>query len=242
MWSLWWTIAILCIGIDAKSLEVKNEKSQIKFDDIFPSKFGARGFPGTWISSNELTYNANDELVKLNVDSYQNEVILSKDFINNHSWTGATFRISSDLKKVLVRYAPRQIFRHSTVSKFSIVRLDTKDEYKVADGGEIQIAFLTPNGKGLAFIEENDIHYLDIPDIGDYSTPQKITNDGVNGIVSFDILECLFFVCFNFEISITRYTMEFLIGFMKKKFLVLMQQHGSHQMEIILLLHNLMIH
>jgi dipeptidyl-peptidase 4 len=188
-----WTLLVFCIGtfisIDAKSIEMK--KSSIEFDDIFPSKFGALGFPGTWISTNELTYNANGDLIKLNVQTGRNDVILSKDFINEHSWSGATFRISSDLKKVLVRYAPRQIFRHSTVSKFSIVRLDEKDEYKVADGGEIQIAFFTPNGKGLAFIEENNIHYLDIPDIGIYSTPQKITNDGVTGIVSFDTLECL---------------------------------------------------
>lgn len=90
----------LMLSIEAKSLDLKNEKSTIKFDDIFPSKFIGRGFSGTWISANEFTYNSNGDLTKFNVKTGQNDVILSKDFINEHSWSGATFRISSDLKKV----------------------------------------------------------------------------------------------------------------------------------------------
>jgi dipeptidyl-peptidase 4 len=186
-----WTSSLLllfCGGTmwltEAKSIELKAEKSSIRFDDVIPSKFGQRGFSGSWISSSEFTFNSNGDFIKFNVATGQNDTILSEKFIGEHAWNGTRFSVSSDLKKVLVRHSERQIFRHSTVSRFSIIRLDGEDEYKVASGSEIQIAFFTPNGKGLAFIENNDIYYLDIPDNGDYSTPQKITTDGIPGVVS----------------------------------------------------------
>lgn len=188
---MWWNsilIVAFCGGVDffvnAKSVELKSEKLPITFDDVWPNKFGQSGFSGTWISGTEFTFSSSTEgFQKFNVESNQTETILSRDFINQHSWTGASFRVSSDLKKVLVRYAVRQIFRHSSVSRFSIVRLDSQDEHKVAAGDEIQIAFFTPNGRGLAYISENDILYLDIPDSAAYSNPQKITNDGVPDVV-----------------------------------------------------------
>lgn len=189
MWLKSVLIIALCGGAEffasAKSVELKSEKLPITFDDVIPNRFGQLGFGGVWISGNEFTFSSDAEgFVKFNVETNTTDSILSRDFITQHtSWTIPSFRLSSDLKKVLVRYASRQIFRHSTVAKFSIIRLDSLDEYKVADGDEIQIAFFTPNGKGLAFIRENDISYLDIPDdAANYGAPVKITDDGVPGI------------------------------------------------------------
>lgn len=181
-----WTSLLLLFGgflllIDSKSIESKIDKSKITFDDVIPNKFGSRGFGGTWISKSEFTFTSNGDFVKFNVETNETDTILTKAFIDEHAWNSASFRVSSDLEKVLVRYAPRQIFRHSTVSKFSIIRLNEKDEKKVAEGNEIQIAFFTPNG--LAFIEDNNINYIDIPTTGDYSATQKITTDGVPGVV-----------------------------------------------------------
>lgn len=189
MWLKSILIVALCCGaqriVYGKSVESKSEKLPIPFDDVIPTRFRASGFGGTWISPNEFTFTSTAEgFVKFNVASNRTESILSRDFINQHAdWTEPSFRVSSDLKKVLVRYAQRFIFRHSSVSRFSIIRLDSPDdEYKVAAGDEIQIAFFTPNGRGFAFIRENDISYLDIPDTGSYQTPLKITNDGVPGV------------------------------------------------------------
>lgn len=189
MWLKSILIVALCCGaqriVNGKSVESKSEKLPITFDDVIPNRFGQSGFGGTWISPNEFTFTSTAEgFVKFNVASNRTESILSRDFINQHAeWTRPSFRVSSDLKKVLVQYAQRFIFRHSSVSRFSIIRLDSpNDEYKVAAGDEIQIAFFTPNGRGLAFIRENDISYLDIPDTGIYQAPLSITDDGIPGV------------------------------------------------------------
>lgn len=188
MWLKSVLIVAVCCGIDnfvnAKSIELKSAGKAITFDDVIPNGFGANGFGGTWISDKEFTFSSSEGFQKLNIETNQTEPILSRDFIDKNSWTtGASFRVSSDLKKVLVRYAARQIFRHSTVSKFSVVRLDLQDIYNVASGEEIQIAFFTPNGRGLAYIKDNNILYLDIPDLVVYPQPQEITDDGVTGII-----------------------------------------------------------
>jgi dipeptidyl-peptidase 4 len=174
---------------NAKSVDPKqtNGKTPFEFDEVVPNAYGQRGFNGVWISGNEFTYSSNGDFVKYNVETKATETILEKKFIQDQGWSGASFRVSADLKKVLVRYAQRQIFRHSTVSKFSIVFLDTprsifqiaKDEGK-DQPNEIQIAFFTPNGNGLAYIQDNNIYYLNFNDFG---LPKIITADGIPGVV-----------------------------------------------------------
>lgn len=174
------SITIFC---DAKSIESKqsDDKSPFEFEDVIPSSFGQRGFGGSWISGTEFTYMLSGDFVKYNVESKAIEKILTKEFIESENLSGATFRVSDDLKKVLVRYDNRQIFRHSTVSKFTIVFLDSSvPSYKIAEGGEIQIAFFSPNGNGLAYIQDNNIYYLDFDALG---LATIVTSDGVPGVI-----------------------------------------------------------
>lgn len=94
-----------------------------------------------------------------------------------------SYRFSPDLTKILVRYSTRAIFRHSTVSKFSVIKFPeiNEPEFKIADGGEIQIAFFAPSGDGLAYIEKNNIFYKNLDDGSELSKP--ITGDGIEGVV-----------------------------------------------------------
>lgn len=175
--------ASMAILSDAKSIQSRqsDDKTPFEFEDVIPSTFGQRGFSGSWISGTEFTYMLNGDFVKYNVESKSDEKILTKEFIESQDLKGATFRVSGDLKKVLVRYDNRQIFRHSTVSKFTIVFLDfVEPSLKIADGGEVQIAFFSPNGNGLAYIQDNDIYYLDFDFSGN---PKRVTSNGVPGVI-----------------------------------------------------------
>lgn len=183
----WKLIVLVCVTIVySKSIKPKqSSKLPIEFDDILPNgaayKFGSRGFGGTWISGNEFTYTTGGNFVKYNVETKQNETILAQSFISQQGWSNPSFRFSPDLRKILVRYAQRQIFRHSTVSKFSIITPNSDEpEFKIADGSEIQTAFFAPNSKGLGYIKENDIYYLNLDALG---LPEIITTDGIEGVI-----------------------------------------------------------
>ena len=91
--------------------------------------------------------------------------------------------MSPDNTKVLVRYDERQIFRHSTVSKFSVIFLsDLTATYDVALGDELQLCFFSPDGKSLGYVMENNIYYVQL--IGTAATlPQMLTADGVPGVI-----------------------------------------------------------
>lgn len=172
---------IICEG---KSIEPKQlpDKTPFQFDEVVPNNYGQRTFGGTWISGNEFTYMNNGSFVKYNIDTQSEEIILSRDYIVSKSWSGPSYRFSGDLSRILVRYSQRQIFRHSTVSRFSIIMTNslTDPEFKIADGQEIQIAFFSQNGNGLAYIQDNNIYYLNFETGG---LPTMVTGDGVPGVV-----------------------------------------------------------
>lgn len=165
-----------------KSLNSKQStKIPFEFDDVVPNKFGQRSFGGVWISGNEFTYTLSGSFVKYNVDTKETVTVLSKEFIDGKAWASPTFRFSPDLSKILVRYAQRSIFRHSTVSRFSVVVPGSDDpEFEIADGAELQTAFFAPSGQGLAYILENNIYYLKLDALG---LPEVITSDGEPGVI-----------------------------------------------------------
>lgn len=124
----------------------------------------------------------NGSFVKYNVDTSSEQIILSRDYIASKSWSGPSYRFSADLNRILVRYSQRQIFRHSTVSRFSIIMTSSlgDPEYQIANGEEIQIAFFSQTGNGLAYIQSNNIYYLNFETPG---LPTMVTGDGVPGII-----------------------------------------------------------
>lgn len=179
----WKLILLVCVTIvHSKSILPKqSSKLPVEFDDVLPSKFGARGFGGTWVSGNEFTYTTGGNFVKYNVETKETETILTQAYISQHGWSGPSFRFTPDLSKILVRYAQRQIFRHSTVSKFSIITPNSDEpEFKIAGGAEIQIAFFAPNSKGLGYIQDNNIYYLNLEALG---LAEIITADGISDVI-----------------------------------------------------------
>jgi dipeptidyl-peptidase-4 len=182
----WKIVVLVCaaaaITCDAKTISSKQStKTPFEFDEVIPNRYGQRGFSGTWISGKEFTYTTGGNFVKYNVETNETVTILSSQYISAQSWSGPSFRFSADLTRILVRYSDRQIFRHSTVAKYSIIYPSTdRPEYKIAAAGEIQIAFFSPNGNGLSYIQDNNIYYIDFETD---ELPKVITGDGVPGVI-----------------------------------------------------------
>jgi dipeptidyl-peptidase-4 len=82
---------------------------------------------------------------------------------------------------VLVRYAGRQIFRHSSVARFAVVLLsDLATAYDIDGGNELQIC--TWRGDSLIFIRNNTIFYVSRANITADAAVQ-ISPDGVPGVI-----------------------------------------------------------
>lgn len=131
----------LCYGKSITSRQ-STGKQKFLFSDFIPRNlFGASGFSGNWISGDEITMTSGGAFVRQNVDTRQNTVILPLEYLVAHGLNGSTYRFSADGSKILVRYAQRSIFRHSTVSRFSVVNYpELGDPIKVAEGEELQVS------------------------------------------------------------------------------------------------------
>lgn len=144
---MWKLLLIGCVTLcHGKSITSRqSDESKIKFNDVVASAtYSATGFSGTWISGNEITRTQNNgPFVRQNVDTKDESVILPLDYLIAHNWNrSASFRFSADGTKILVRYAQRAIFRHSTVSRFSVVNYpELGDPIQIADGEELQVRF-----------------------------------------------------------------------------------------------------
>lgn len=118
---------ILGIVGAAPTLEIRaDELKGFSLEEVVPNQFGQRGFSGTWLTGNELLYrNGDGSYVRLNVESKQESVLLDpKDL---EKWPGASVQFAKpNYDKVLVRYAVRTVFRHSTLSKYAVLDLATR--------------------------------------------------------------------------------------------------------------------
>jgi dipeptidyl-peptidase-4 len=72
----------------------------------------------------------------------------------------SSLSLSPDGSKVLIRYSPRQIFRHSTVARYAVAYMnDLSVSFKVNNGEEIQVCVFTPNSNGILYIRDNTMYY-----------------------------------------------------------------------------------
>lgn len=188
MTNKWKFIFLACVAIaNAKSVKLPKsakqaEKLPFEFNEVIPNAFGQSGFGGTWISGKEFTYSSGGNFTKFDVITQTEEVVLTRDYADGKGWSGVSYRYSPDRSKILVRHSQRQIFRHSTVSKFSIINPNAPEsaEYKVANGEEIQTAFIAPNSKVLGYVLDNNIYTVDLDTLG---LPQVITSDGETDVI-----------------------------------------------------------
>lgn len=122
------TLGVILGAVVAAPTEPKaDELKGFSLEEVVPNQFGQRGFSGTWLTGNELLYrNAVGNYARLNVEDKTESVLLDpKDL--EAKWPGASVQfVKPNFDKVLIRYAVRTVFRHSTLSKYAILDLVTR--------------------------------------------------------------------------------------------------------------------
>ncbi|XP_030377512.1 venom dipeptidyl peptidase 4 [Scaptodrosophila lebanonensis] len=153
------------------------EKTPWELREAIYGASGQIGFNGTWISDNEFYYTATDKSIhKYNAASKTDSIFVGAGFLNKY--TGATFTLSPDNTKILVRYNLTLGFRHSYIAQYDIYDIAKDTAINVHNGEKLQYCGWAPNQGRLAYVYENNVyvHFEENQEVA-------ITNDGVTGVV-----------------------------------------------------------
>ncbi|XP_034099729.1 venom dipeptidyl peptidase 4 [Drosophila nasuta] len=152
-------------------------KTPWNLTDAIYGTAGLRSFNGTWITDEEFYYTASDKSIhKFNAATNTDTIFVDSSFLESYS--GATFTLSQDFSKILVRYNLTEKFRHSYVAQYDIYDIATNSSIKIHKGEKLQYCGWSPLKDRLAYVYLNNvyIHFnenLEIP----------ITEDGTDGII-----------------------------------------------------------
>ncbi|TDG40174.1 hypothetical protein AWZ03_013402, partial [Drosophila navojoa] len=125
----------------------------------------------------EFYYTASDRSIrKYNAATKENTVFLESTFLNTYS--GATFTLSADNTKILVRYNLTGKFRYSNVAQYDVYDIASNSAIKIHKGEKLQYCAWSPLKDRLAYVYQNNVHIH-----FNENLEVAITEDGRDGIV-----------------------------------------------------------
>nr|NP_001285638.1 uncharacterized protein Dmel_CG11034, isoform C [Drosophila melanogaster]NP_608961.2 uncharacterized protein Dmel_CG11034, isoform B [Drosophila melanogaster]AAF52291.2 uncharacterized protein Dmel_CG11034, isoform B [Drosophila melanogaster]AHN54153.1 uncharacterized protein Dmel_CG11034, isoform C [Drosophila melanogaster] len=136
---------------------------------------GLRSFNGTWITG--TYYTATDRSIhKFNAATKTDVIFQNSSFLNNY--VGATFSLSPDNTKILIRHNLTEKFRHSYIAQYDVFDIETNTTVQIHKGEKLQYCGWSPLRDRLAYVYLNNvfIHFSESLEI-------SITDDGVDGVV-----------------------------------------------------------
>ncbi|XP_043064670.1 venom dipeptidyl peptidase 4-like isoform X2 [Drosophila ficusphila] len=134
-------------------------------------------FNGTWITDEEFYYTASDRSIhKFNSATKTDVIFQNSSFLNNY--VGATFSLSPDNTKILIRHNLTEKFRHSYIAQYDVFDIESNTTVQIHKGEKLQYCGWSPLRDRLAYVYLNNvfIHFSEKMEV-------SITDDGVDGVV-----------------------------------------------------------
>lgn len=160
------------------------EKKPFNLEDIFKKGiFSAKGVYGiNWMNDGRYysrKVSDKDMDYVLQYDITTGLVVDTLVHGKNLQWNGKTLRFaqysfSMDESQVLIATEIENIYRRSTKGIHYLYNLKTKEIKKLAEGDKQSYATFSPKGDKVAFVRNNDLYYVSLPDF----TETRITSDG----------------------------------------------------------------
>uniref|UniRef100_A0A6P4E9Z5 Venom dipeptidyl peptidase 4 n=1 Tax=Drosophila rhopaloa TaxID=1041015 RepID=A0A6P4E9Z5_DRORH len=125
----------------------------------------------------EFYYTATDRSIhKFNAATKTDVIFQNSSFLNNY--VGATFSLSPDNTKILIRHNLTEKFRHSYIAQYDVFDIESNTTVQIHNGEKLQYCGWSPQRDRLAYVYLNNvfIHFSEKVEIG-------ITDDGVDGVV-----------------------------------------------------------
>jgi dipeptidyl-peptidase 4 len=156
---------------------------EITLEDVFKSgKFRGDYFPGIKSMKDGELY-IRQEKGTFTVYSYKtgdqtNVLVSPKDLIplgDTIPLRIDAFALSDDESKILLSTQTESIYRHSTQSYYYIYDLNDRSLIPLSDGGKQRLADISPDGKRVVFVRENNLYVRDLH----MNVENQITHDGI---------------------------------------------------------------
>ncbi|XP_017099307.2 venom dipeptidyl peptidase 4 isoform X1 [Drosophila bipectinata] len=157
--------------------EGSSNKTPWELTEALYGTLGLRSFNGTWITDEEFYYTASDRSIhKYNAATKTDTIFQASSFLNNY--VGATFTLSADNTKILIRHNLTEKFRHSYIAQYDVYDIETNTTVQIHKGEKLAYCGWSPLRDRLAYVYLNNvyIHFNENLEI-------SITDDGVDGVV-----------------------------------------------------------
>ncbi|KAJ1527285.1 hypothetical protein ONE63_008805 [Megalurothrips usitatus] len=171
---------------------IQGERLSIR--DLVDGAFRAAAFNGTWISDVEFVFrDADNGLSVLNAQTLRTRVIMTNSTFRQLN--AVDFKVSRDLKFVLLISEKRRVFDYSYEAKYTVYEVATQIRYPLrandsadAHGGHgtadslwLQLAEWGPTASQLILVQDNDIYHKASGSA--QSRVVRLTSSGKRGLV-----------------------------------------------------------
>jgi len=171
---------------------------RIRLDTILDGKFKPNAFNASWFQGSRLVY--------INIDGglsvFDAKTKNTKELLDNATFrtlNSNNFKISDDLKHIMIIHDTQRVFRYSSESKYTIQNLENRDfplikvgTEEVNDAGPSQ-EFLQyaefVSGGGIVFVKHNNIFYKPNMKTG---AVHRITLSGLRGTIYNGVADWLY--------------------------------------------------
>ncbi|XP_044263450.1 inactive dipeptidyl peptidase 10 isoform X2 [Tribolium madens] len=133
-------------------------------EDIFIKLPPPARFNGTWLTESEFVYKDEHGGVTLyNAENLTTRIIMTNSTFRQYD--AVDFRISSDLRFVLLICEVTKIYKYTTLAKYHIYEIQTRIRKPLSPrelddkAPFLQYAAWSPDGTGVVFVHDNDIYY-----------------------------------------------------------------------------------
>mgnify|MGYP000161708800 CR=1 FL=1 len=180
-------ISLLYFTFIFLSIALAQEK-QITVEEVYGNEFKTESLDALQSMKNGKQYTIlNNNETGSSIDKY--DYVTSKKvetIVNSANLSGidnfTAYSFSDDESKVLLATDVEEIFRHSTLGIFYVYDIKTKSLTKITQA-KIQEPLLSPGGKQIAYVSENNLYLFDI----ETEKTKKVTTDGeknkiINGV------------------------------------------------------------
>ena len=116
-------------------------------------------------------------------NSYRTGEAVETIFESPEGFFFTSYEFSADERKILLTTDTEPIYRHSFRAEYCVYDRDTKQIQPLSPNGKQQSAALSPDGKKVAFVRDNNLFYVTLDTMGEVQvTTDGLFNHILNGI------------------------------------------------------------